>query len=1175
MSTNYKFLKSEAIKLYPTAYRGKVTHSDGKQYLLNPESKFNTEENITRVYKILGSHKIESEDENKKYEKDTSGSFIVSPKVYNNADQIEVIVNGYYFNINISELKTNEFIKVGDATNPSNYYLHIITKNRGTLSNSITQNPEEFKARNLDYPAKSLIAITEEFDNELLDYTSTDGSLRFHGLAISNDAKTFVENYSNNDDYTISTLHLLTQKDGQLVFPESSLLKISLDEIDGLGGNNQSAKEHLCSNVIQTDKKLIIKNDPHGDLPDEISKPTGYIDVANKLYHTVDHYEVDQTTSVEIEDILVYAFKNIPVNKPFTIKIKNSTNSSYSGCINEITLNDSTEYLSCRLSKLDSEYIITSFVLKGNTVNTIEDLVYFEGDYIPYIINNPKQSGTFKLKIGEIINSEKTASGTLDLIVCKTAAEQLNFKEDFNLDFANRFYSRSLFEFCFAGSSVNNFSITPLVQIPKYSYTNGLYFPGSSGSGGSTGSASTPSIDSGTSAAPSVSGANLASEDDAATTDSSTPLSDNTDASEIELTGLSDIPTSGSHYRGKGISGVQLTNPVDAQTRLANDEIIEILVILNIPKEEDKFLLFINIKDLHNIRLTAPQVVDTGDAYSEIVMLQNVEVKQNQYTKYFLKYLIPTSNYQPNPSTEESVKIEIFNENFIDYTTTPNDYKNFLTFNPVYQEVDDPDTGEKTIIVHQLGMNISSNYFWKQDEIKNEETGEVVKTDKSIKVYKSDIFNILTIDSNGAIRIKKEESNYQSSTNSDTFWSVNLTEYFKNKLRKTYQNIAGDTPIIITTYPDFESGICFTKPGGVYINDQPQTSVQGYIIPVYNITTGQSSGVSTSGDSQRFNLKEGIVISVPKEFDSVDVYVYVKKGDESPTPLSSGQKVSWPGILTLESSGLPEDFTTVSYLSNPLDSIETSDPIVKLYVDSDASEEESVTKYINMCFISKRQSSSEGLLYDLETSLEKINDVISEVTESLNNKIDAVNLYKHQFRATIYFGYQRVGGGSAPGSGSSGTSSMVMKYYPYQYVLKISDVLYSNKKSSLEITDLFPKIIHEGEPTKGGSSYFEPCCFNKARLYKNTGGYTTEPKAENLEYLGEVNQLSLGEVSEPVIAGSPKNKFGIKGISYDDFKNGYKNNSVVLTTEGCPLPINDPKFDVKMVNIVDSITKVL
>lgn len=178
------YLKSTDVNVYPTGFRG-VTN-DNKTY--DPESMLNTEDNITRPYRLL-----------------STASFVIT-ETYTKGEGFEFVINGYYFKL-----------KNFTAPEGEKIYAHICVKPKG--------NTEDTDTTNTTYIANSLSPIGAQNTDDL-DGTSN----QFIGLVIDENEK---------KENCINFLILENNK-----IPEKSRLKYSNEYV--IGGVDYTTKENTA-----------------------------------------------------------------------------------------------------------------------------------------------------------------------------------------------------------------------------------------------------------------------------------------------------------------------------------------------------------------------------------------------------------------------------------------------------------------------------------------------------------------------------------------------------------------------------------------------------------------------------------------------------------------------------------------------------------------------------------------------------------------------------------------------------------------------------------------------------------------------------------------------------------------------------------------------------------------
>ena len=193
-------IKSDNIRVYPTAFRGSTEKTDGTKVMYDPCAILSTESNLTRAFMML----IRNKNGGK-------GSAVITD-VYDARKVFEFFLHGYYFQI----IKPIEVFT--DST--KSYYAHIKLKLKG--------NEDDNKSFYLDQLASMSPNVTED----TLDGTDN----YFYGLEIDNNA-------------TITgAYNLLLLKNG--VIPEQSKMTTLLTDIDGGGTDGKNIGEYFNAKEI-------------------------------------------------------------------------------------------------------------------------------------------------------------------------------------------------------------------------------------------------------------------------------------------------------------------------------------------------------------------------------------------------------------------------------------------------------------------------------------------------------------------------------------------------------------------------------------------------------------------------------------------------------------------------------------------------------------------------------------------------------------------------------------------------------------------------------------------------------------------------------------------------------------------------------------------------------------
>lgn len=194
---------SKEIRLYPTAYRGRINIAPSGQEpeykVFNPESRLNTEENTTRPYIVLCDYANSSDA--LRHDK---GSFVIT-ETYNENNPFEFILHGYYFKI---------LDPRGLFTSSGKNYAKI------RISNSTEDDEDNIEF----YPTRLSDVSNGTYGNSSLDTATGVDESNFLGLEIVSSITSDISG-SYNDYY------LLLLDNNQI--PESSKLKMDYKVIHG------------------------------------------------------------------------------------------------------------------------------------------------------------------------------------------------------------------------------------------------------------------------------------------------------------------------------------------------------------------------------------------------------------------------------------------------------------------------------------------------------------------------------------------------------------------------------------------------------------------------------------------------------------------------------------------------------------------------------------------------------------------------------------------------------------------------------------------------------------------------------------------------------------------------------------------------------------------------------
>ena len=229
---------SKEIRLYPTAYRGRINIAPSGQEpvykVFNPESRLNTEENTTRPYIVLCDYANSSDA--LRHDK---GSFVIT-ETYNENNPFEFILHGYYFKILdprglfTSSGKNYARIRISNSTEDdednvefyptrlsdvSTYYLLLLDNN---------QIPESSKLK-MDYK------VIHGGEDKPLNKLFKGESIKLSNV-LKNEAEDVKLDFANNTIYAKSTI--------------SSASNVNTPKVSNKAGNNLT---------IESNKELILK----------------------------------------------------------------------------------------------------------------------------------------------------------------------------------------------------------------------------------------------------------------------------------------------------------------------------------------------------------------------------------------------------------------------------------------------------------------------------------------------------------------------------------------------------------------------------------------------------------------------------------------------------------------------------------------------------------------------------------------------------------------------------------------------------------------------------------------------------------------------------------------------------------------------------------------------------
>lgn len=238
-------VKSKDIKVYPSAYRGKITittESGSADYVYNPESRLFTEENNIRPFVILATKK--------------NGSFVI--KYDATAQKLIFSLHGYFFKI-----ENFDITSVVDSSD--NYcYARIQIAKKGP-------SQEDPARPNTDYEAFSLVQVDTTQQNATaanqnsLDSGGTSDASVFLGVEIISAASSPVTSDWDEDDKEegIFYLMLLEKSLNTWSVPKKSFVIYELENIATL--NNEILSDHITieprDSGSQPDGVRILGND--------------------------------------------------------------------------------------------------------------------------------------------------------------------------------------------------------------------------------------------------------------------------------------------------------------------------------------------------------------------------------------------------------------------------------------------------------------------------------------------------------------------------------------------------------------------------------------------------------------------------------------------------------------------------------------------------------------------------------------------------------------------------------------------------------------------------------------------------------------------------------------------------------------------------------------------------
>lgn len=191
---------SKNINIYPTGFRG----LNDQQVAFDPESIYNTEDNLTRPYRFI-----------------TNGSYVVSSK-YEADSEFVFILGGYYFCI-------RKFNIPADLTNKSQLFAHIKIDAKGTTDD---ESNTSYKANSLR-PLK--VSNVDDLDSKL------NNDYYFDGLILDDN--------SSNDNYTYTLKILEKEVNGSWQIPGESKLKFSANDVKG-------GTDYTTNKSVSLDKQL-------------------------------------------------------------------------------------------------------------------------------------------------------------------------------------------------------------------------------------------------------------------------------------------------------------------------------------------------------------------------------------------------------------------------------------------------------------------------------------------------------------------------------------------------------------------------------------------------------------------------------------------------------------------------------------------------------------------------------------------------------------------------------------------------------------------------------------------------------------------------------------------------------------------------------------------------------
>lgn len=256
-------LRSTNIQLYPSAFRGK----DGNGHVFNPNSRFNTEDNVTRPYVVMST--FDCNDNSSNYNK-ASGSFVITSNYTLSSaahNSFEFVIYGYYFKILDASVVFD--------TEHQDWYAHIITRDRNNANNSSNDQMTAVSLMGIGDKTGSSYATTDLLDNITTGSTESN----FNGLIIDN-TKGDAE-----DGYTAS---LCLLKNGKV--PESSILKYCLEDlyggiVDTNGPRNAAEELKIKNEHLQKQLWYVITNNNSKDIV-KVESTTSSTNVNDVSYTT-------------------------------------------------------------------------------------------------------------------------------------------------------------------------------------------------------------------------------------------------------------------------------------------------------------------------------------------------------------------------------------------------------------------------------------------------------------------------------------------------------------------------------------------------------------------------------------------------------------------------------------------------------------------------------------------------------------------------------------------------------------------------------------------------------------------------------------------------------------------------------------------------------------------------